>query len=447
VNWQHEVYGPMLERTLENAQLHALATRYDLGRDSRLARAIVRTVNDALDRDERRRGVQRVRTGELLIRTGRGPLILPLRTNESLQRVLAGERWDGVRAGILHECQERYRRHYPKANRRQVARFTRTLFPGRMPARPGSGTHPALRPRRERPWGSTIPGATPITEHDLERARQRRQRGPPRPAHDPNTIASLTHFLDTQAGIPAAIQEALIFELISLRARYHPFASTLATGQMPLAAMHTNAGRNLWKSTRDQPLAPILITLLHGSEARTLRSNPPTTGDAFIDLHARRMARVLSEAYVQDGLLSYAELQWIFLTSHATVGRALDAYQRQHNVILPSPGTVLDMGRMLTHKDMIIRLHLQGLSTLEIARQTHHNPKSVDAYLKTFDAVLILHLYRVPRALSATILGHGTSLIDEYHHIMRSYLKDPETMRDHLTARGVNIPAQVLQTG
>ena len=105
------------------------------------------------------------------------------------------------------------------------------------------------------------------------------------------------------------------------------------------------------------------------------------------------------------------------------------------------------MGRMLTHKDLIIRLHLQGHTTLEIARQTHHNPKSVDAYLKTFDAVLILHLYRVPPALAATILGHGANLIDEYHHIMRSYLKDPEVMRDHLTARGVKLPAQALHTG
>lgn len=37
--------------------------------------------------------------------------------------------------------------------------------------------------------------------------------------------------------------------------------------------------------------------------------------------------------------------------------------------------------------------------------------------------------------------------IDEYHHIMRSYLKDPETMRHHLTDRGVKLPAQALHTG
>jgi hypothetical protein len=63
-----------------------------------------------------------------------------------------------------------------------------------------------------------------------------------------------------------------------------------------------------------------------------------------------------------------------------------------------------------------------------------------------FDAVLILHLYRIPPQLAATILGHGISLIHEYHHIMDSYLKDPDTMRDHPTSRGVKLPAQVPET-
>lgn len=41
------------------------------------------------------------------------------------------------------------------------------------------------------------------------------------------------------------------------------------------------------------------------------------------------------------------------------------------------------MGRMLTHKNLIVRLHLQGRTVLEIARQTYHNPRSVAAYLRT----------------------------------------------------------------
>ena len=68
------------------------------------------------------------------------------------------------------------------------------------------------------------------------------------------------------------------------------------------------------------------------------------------------------------------------------------------------------------------------------------------ALLKTFDAVLILHLYRVPPALAATILGHGISLIHEYHHIMSSYLNHPDSMRNHLISRGLQLPPQVLGT-
>jgi hypothetical protein len=191
---------------------------------------------------------------------------------------------------------------------------------------------------------------------------------------------------------------ALITELAAIRARCAPRITTLASGQLPLVAMHTDAGRSLWQQSRHQPMAPILVSVLADGEGRLLRHQPPTTYQAFLELAGRRMARVLVEAYAQDGLLSYTELQWVFLASAETVSRALDHHQRILGVVLPCPGTVLDMGRMLTHKRLIVRLHLQGHTVLEIARATWHHPRSVDAYLKTFDAVLILHLYGLPPA-------------------------------------------------
>ncbi|HBT47253.1 MAG TPA: hypothetical protein DEA73_05150 [Peptococcaceae bacterium] len=57
------------------------------------------------------------------------------------------------------------------------------------------------------------------------------------------------------------------------------------------------------------------------------------------------------------------------------------------------------------------RYNLQALSVLEIARHTYHSPRSVDAYLKAFDSVLILHLYGLNPKLMATVLGRGESLI------------------------------------
>lgn len=436
----------MRQRTLENAQLYHLSTRYDLSRDSRLALAIVRTVDRALDLEEQRRGVRRVRTGELLLCTRRGPLVLPLRTPEALDRVLAGERWAAVRRDILAESETLYRGLFPEAKPRDIEAFLRCVFQGKIPSH-HRGPSPLLRPSRQRPWTSAAPDAEPLWELDAERGRKRLDRDPPRPAHRPETVQRLLGYLANEAGIPPAVREPLLLELVALRARFYPRIATLGSGQMPLAGMHVDAGRTLWESTRYQPLAPLVVSVLAGDEAHALRRRPPTSYEDFLAFHGRRMARVLTEAYTQDGLLAFTELRWIFLTSMATVSRAVDYHQRRHRVILPCPGTVLDMGRMLTHKNLIVRRHLQGRTVLEIARQTYHSPHSVDAYLKAFDAVLILHLYGLPPALMAAVLGRGQTLVQEYLELIQTYLKDSETMRGYLRQKGVQLPAQISYGG
>jgi hypothetical protein len=441
MRWQEDVFGPLLERTMENAQVFKLAEEYDLSRESRLARAIVRYVNDTLDAEEKERGVQRVRSGELLIKTGRGPLVLPVRTSEDIARVVAGERWDVVRPDIVDRCRKRYRELYPEARPEKVTKFLRTVWQGRSPRRDRDPS-PLWGPRSDRPWADALGGGEPLVKLDTERVNKWIDRSPPRPGHNSETFQKLAHFLGTEAGIPPAVQEPLILSLMSIRARFCPRLSNLGSYQMPLAVMHVNSGRTLWQPTRYQPLAPVVVTTLIASqEGRSLRNGLPDTYEEFLELYGQRMARVLTEAYRQDGLISFAELQWIFLTSTGTVSRAVDYYQRKHAVILPCPGTVLDMGRMLTHKSLVVRLHIQGLSVLEIARQTYHSPRSVDAYLKAFDTVLILHLFGLTPKLMATVMSQGQSLVNEYLDLASKYLKDAETMREHLRSRGVAVPS------
>lgn len=88
------------------------------------------------------------------------------------------------------------------------------------------------------------------------------------------------------------------------------------------------------------------------------------------------------------------------------------------------------MGRMLTHKDLVARLHLQGSSVLQIARQTYHNPRSVEAYFKAFVSGLILYLFGLSPKLMAGVLGRGESLIHEYLDLIATHLKDVNTIRD-----------------
>ena len=95
---------------------------------------------------------------------------------------------------------------------------------------------------------------------------------------------------------------------------------------------------------------------------------------------------------------------------------------------------------MLTHKDIIVRLYLKKMTVLEISRQTYHAPRSVDAYLKVFDSVLILHLYNLPLKLIARVLNRGESLIEEYLQLVKENLKEVREIRIYLQSRGVKLP-------
>jgi len=443
VSWQEQVFGPILARSMENLQIRHLANSYDLSRDSRLARAIVEKVNATLDAEERRRGIERLRPGELLLRTHRGPVVIPLRTEEMLRRVMKGERLATVRADILEIARERFKDRYPEASSEMVAKFIRCIYPGQAPrAKPGKGSC-WLRPRHARPWpeqDELRTSGAQLAEADAARGLARTGRQPPRPAHRPDTLAELQRFLVTEAAIAPALCEPMLAELVALRARCCPRLSMLESGQMPVVAMHPDAGRSLWQSMRYQPLAPVVVLVLAEGEARQLRYDPPRSTEELTEHYGRRCARVLTEAYAQDGLISYGELQWMFLASAETISRGIDAYQRINQVILPCPGTILDMGRMLTHKTLIVRLHLQGHSVLEIARATFHHPRSVDAYLRDFDAVLICHLYGMPPPVIASVIHKGTSLVAEYLELIDKYLKDADIMRAHLRERGVKVP-------
>lgn len=222
--------------------------------------------------------------------------------------IVAGERWTELRRDILAECETRYRDLFPEAKPRHIEASLRCIFQGRIPNH-HRGPSPLLRPRRQPPWTSVAPDAEPLWELDADRGRKRLDRAPPRPAHRPETVQRLMTCLANEAGIPPAIREPLLLELVALRARFYPRITTLRSGQMPLAGMHVDAGRTLWESTRYQPLAPLVVSVLAGDEAHTLRRRPPASYEDFLSFHGRRMARVLTEAYAQDGLLTFAELQ------------------------------------------------------------------------------------------------------------------------------------------
>jgi len=468
-------FGPMSERTVENALIRLLSTRYDLSCDSVLAREIVQRINKTLEADEKKRGIKRVYPGELYLKTSRGDIILPIRTQEAINRVLSGEKLEDIRASILDNCFKHCSSLFPVSavgeveseseieidesgesgvSVSELERIRRALSISRgfykiYKMDHGINTIP-LRAKR---YGPKNPVNSTLMQEllsEAERGRENLSNGQEPEIcngdlfYSGEAIEEIINFLGNEAGIPVALREPMFWELAKLRARFCPLASTLVSGQMPLVSMHVKAGRRLDLPTRLQPFAPVIVTMITPGELEALGKKSRFEYSELMELHAHRMARVLIEAYQQDGLISYSELQWCFLASANRIGRILGWYEHKHNVMLPCPGSVLDMGRMLTHKEIIVSLYLRGLTVLEISRQTYHAPRSVDAYLKVFDSVLILHLYGLSLKLMAQVLNRGESLIEEYLQLIKDNLKEVGELRKYLRSRKVKLPEDVI---
>ena len=464
-------FGPMSERTVENAMIYLLSTRYDLSRDSVLAREIVQRISKTLEADEKKRDIKRVYPGELYLKTSRGDIILPIRTWEAINRLLSGEKLGDIRESILDNCIKECSRLFTvlaigegegegKSDERgesgvsELERVQRALSISRgfyKKQKMGHGINTI--PLRAKRYGPKNPVNATLMQELLSEAERGRESLSTLMGQEicnedlfysEEAIEEIINFLGNEAGIPPALREPMFWELAKLRARFCPLASTLVSGQMPLVSMHVKAGRRLDLPTRLQPFAPVIVTMVTPGELEALGRKSRFEYSELMELHARRMARVLIEAYQQDGLISYSELQWCFLVSANHIGRILGWYEHKHNVMLPCPGSVLDMGRMLTHKEIIVSLYLRGLTVLEISRQTYHAPRSVDAYLKVFDSVLILHLYGLPLKLMAQVLNRGESLIEEYLQLIEENLKEVGELRKYLRSRKVKLPEEVI---
>ena len=90
-----------------------------------------------------------------------------------------------------------------------------------------------------------------------------------------------------------------------------------------------------------------------------------------------------------------------------------------------------DIGPILTHRDTIVRLALEGKTTTEICTITHHSPQAVANYLSTFARCVQLSRRKMHPSQIAFLLRRGRSLIDSYLALIPECERDPN-MAYHL---------------
>jgi len=213
------------------------------------------------------------------------------------------------------------------------------------------------------------------------------------------------------------VAEALIIDLLSIHAESSKDASELKPGQMVWPAVlktekHGN-GKTLAKTKSKQ----VILSVVADSDILDYSRGVKTSR-----ILAKRIARIVNEAYHQGGVLSQADIALIFNLSQAKLSKLVLKYQKEKEVMLPLRGVVHDIGRSITHKVKIINMYTQNYSTKDIARATSHAPSSVDRYIRDFQRVKILYERGMILSEIAYITSLSENLVTEYVKIVKEHV-------------------------
>ena len=145
----------------------------------------------------------------------------------------------------------------------------------------------------------------------------------------------------------------------------------------------------------------------------------------------QRIARLLRQAYKQNGVLSCPDLALMLGISKDTVSRDIRAYEKETGTQLPRRGTIHDMGRSITHKADICRKRIvDKMPTSRVASETNHDPEEVEYYVQCFQRVRLCLDKRMSKEEISLVTGHGKSTVQQYVDLYEEFYFLPSNKGD-----------------
>jgi len=169
------------------------------------------------------------------------------------------------------------------------------------------------------------------------------------------------------------------------------------------------------KSSSRIKLKPVILTLV-SEEDLIDRANGLTERE----VREKRTVRMCNEAYEQGAVLSLNDVSVLLRTSPSTVGKQVREYMDKEGKVVPTRGTIHDLGRTFTHKKIIVSYYLDGMLTPDIARRCDHSEEACDRYIRAFNRVRMLS-DRMSAPEIARILEMSPFLVREYLNILEEH--------------------------
>ena len=212
-------------------------------------------------------------------------------------------------------------------------------------------------------------------------------------------------------------RQVLVQAVAELVRAHFPETSHMGQGQIRYTAVHRDETSSYGKTMAQSTLTPVVLDLLPNSEVQARAS-----GVKLKTIKLECVARLFMQAYEQQGVLTNADVALLMKMSPGTVGKYRREYEKEHQGLLPTRGSVHDMGPTLTHKKIIIeKLIFEGKNVQTVCRETDHSPEAVLRYISNFKQVLMCQSKAMDLAQTAyaTKLSYGLikqhlALIEEY---------------------------------
>lgn len=402
-------FNTLLVREVKAVQIAHLKREFELAELSRVAEAACALSAEAITAWEKEQGINRLRPGEMLLEKNDISIVLPFLNERALMQLKAGTSYRAVKRE-LEICQlEQLKRANPDAGLEDLWRLTNQA---ELVLKRTSGDF--LPEKKLDPGKITPAGQERFNAQIPELA-----------------LAPAIESLIDDWGLRPAQAEAMSLSAARLYAWCCPYFSSLNPGQIVWLVYGTKKSRN-----HDQRhFQPVVLTLWTPQD----QVMPLLTTRDLKRLKTVQLERITREAWKQDGVLTALDLEWLLGISGATIRKILDAYREKFGIILPTAGTVLDMGRTLTHKTFVVDLALSGFNTQEIAARICHSPVAVDNYLRLFERVLLLKYYRFPVAVMPRVTGFSKGLLNEHLKLVDKHFPTEELQAEYLGQRGIQL--------
>ncbi len=213
------------------------------------------------------------------------------------------------------------------------------------------------------------------------------------------------------------IRKVLVQAIVDIVDRFYPRTTHLRPGQTPWITVDRNESSAYGKKMTGTKMTSVILDLVTPQDADD-RINGKRTRQTRKDA----LGRLCKQAYEQGGCLTTAELCILLKAPKTEVTQLIQQWQEENEEVLPTRGTIHDIGPSVTHKKKIIeKLFLEGKTVEDVMRETHHSADAVHRYIVAFKQVVLCRKKGLQPGEIAFAVNMSIRLVEEYQRLIEEF--------------------------